>query len=97
MTESIPALPLPANNAVRSNAERYRPSPTPQSIGPENPTVGKAAKKTTTARAFQASKELSEEELLQAVAESSKTAAVGVAKVREGGVARARCCCYCCS
>lgn len=35
----------------------------------------------TTARAFQASTELSEEELLQAVTESSKNTALGVAKV----------------
>lgn len=37
----------------------------------------------TTARAFQASTDLSEEELVDAVAKSSKSAAVGVVKVRE--------------
>lgn len=42
-----------------------------------------AAKKMTTVRAFQASADLSEEELLDAVAMSSKSAAVGVVKVRQ--------------
>lgn len=41
-----------------------------------------AAKKMTTARAFQASTDLTEEELVDAVTKSSKSAAVGVAKVR---------------
>lgn len=36
----------------------------------------------TTVRAFQASADLSEEELVDAVAKSSKSAAVGVAKVQ---------------
>lgn len=41
-----------------------------------------AAKKMTTARAFQASQELSEQELLDSIAEASKSTALGVAKVR---------------
>lgn len=43
----------------------------------------KAAKKMTTVRAFQASTDLSEEELVDAVTKSSKSAAVGVVKVRK--------------
>ncbi|CAM9245517.1 unnamed protein product [Ectocarpus sp. 12 AP-2014] len=46
---------------------------------------GRGAKKLTTARAFQASTELSEEELLQAVTESSKNTALGVAKSVSAG------------
>lgn len=41
-----------------------------------------SAKKISAGRAFKVSKELSEKELVEAVAESSKSAAVGVAKVR---------------
>lgn len=48
----------------------------------------KAAKKMTTVRAFQAKADLSEEELVDAVAKSSKSAAVGVVKVREHAEAR---------
>ena len=43
----------------------------------------KAARKMTTVKAFQASADLSEEELVEAVAKSSKSAAAGVAKVRK--------------
>ncbi|CAM9115916.1 unnamed protein product [Ectocarpus sp. 4 AP-2014] len=46
---------------------------------------GTGAMKMTTARAFQASTELSEEELLQAVTESSKNTALGVAKSVSAG------------
>ena len=76
--------PLPA---PRSNTEHSSP---PQSLPQQNRiqqynhNTKKAAKKITTARAFQASKDLSEKELLEAVTESSKTAAVGVAKVTIG-------------
>lgn len=42
-----------------------------------------AAKKMTTVRAFQAKTDLTEQELVEAVAQSSKSAAAGVVKVRK--------------